>query len=275
MRAAIVLAAALLIAASSSRAAECQPQKELDVSAIKPQVILVGEIHGSQQVPEFVGGLVCSLLQAGKPVILALEMDDSQQPWLNSYLKSSGSAADRKALLDQGSWTWPTQDGRSSQAMLALIESLRQMRQGGMPVALLAMQHEVRLDLLASGMPMQDLSSRMNDRFMADKLAGAASNYPEHAVVALAGNLHTATKATERAAPGYQPMGQVLSGLVPIFVIGLRTDEAGTDWLCTGSDNCGPHPVFPQALYVEGTQIDAEVRLGKLSASPPARSARH
>lgn len=40
----------------------CTPQTAIDVSKIAPQIIIVGEIHGTEQAPRFVGELICSLL---------------------------------------------------------------------------------------------------------------------------------------------------------------------------------------------------------------------
>lgn len=260
-------------------ALDCQPQTQIDVSTIKTRVILVGEVHGTEQIPAFVGGLVCSLLKAGRPVILALERFDNEQPALNQYLNSEGGAADREALIGQSMWTWPMQDGRSSVGVLALIESVRQLRHAGQPVSLLAMQHYVELPLPPNdAKPDSDsgnLRSRMNDRFMADMLAGAASSYRDYTIVALAGNVHTSTQPASWAAPGYQPMAQVLRELLPIFIIGVNSAEEGSSWVCAGptTKDCGARKMLARPLYTPENQIDAVAQIGKLSASPPARPA--
>ena len=273
----VLLAAALMAAASHTFAADCEPQTQIDVSTIKPRVILVGEMHGTEQAPAFVGDLVCSLLKAGRPVILALERFDNEQQALSQYIDSEGIPADRDALIGQGMWSWPMQDGRSSVAVLALIEKIRQLRHAGQPVGLLAMQHSVKLPLQQLGPQAKGLadglSSRMNDRFMADALAGAASAYGNYTIVALAGNLHTSTKPSSWSAPGYQPMAQVLGELLPTFVIGLNASEGGSSWFCTGPNDCGAHKVLPGPLYAAEGQIDAVAQIGKVSASPPAKPA--
>jgi hypothetical protein len=269
--------------AASGHAAEfgpiaCQAQTAVDVTAIKPRVILIGELHGTEQAPAFVASLVCSLLRAGRPVILALERQHSEQPAIERYLASDGSAIERQALIDQGPWSGSIQDGRNSQGMLALIDSIRALRQGGQPVAILAMQHGFKLKVPDGRAPARSrdsaLSSRMNDRFMADAIAGTAAEHGNYTLVALAGSFHTLTKAGSWAAPQHQPMGEVLTGLMPVFLIGLESAEGGAAWNCTHVDDCGAHRVGPMPMYAPGNPLDATVELGKLTASPPAKDTR-
>ena len=84
--------------------ADCAPQTLLDVEKISQQIILVGELHGTNEIPSFTAGLVCSLLRIGKSVILALELDGDQQPSLNRYLDSKGSNLDRRELIKGYDW---------------------------------------------------------------------------------------------------------------------------------------------------------------------------
>ncbi|MDY0744183.1 hypothetical protein SNE35_06685 [Paucibacter sp. R3-3] len=254
-------------------AADCTAQTQLDVATVKTQVFVVGEMHGTAEVPVFVGGLVCSLLQAGRPVMLALERPSSEQAALDRYIESDGSEAERQALLGQGMWVWPMQDGRNSRAMLALIESVRVLRRAGQPIGILAMQHQAdpRLPRDRRAMVLaHDLASRMNDRLMADSIAAFFAEHGDYTVVAFAGDYHTATVAPTGTGPGYRPMAQVLEEFLPIFVVGLASTEPGTVWMCSRSNDCGVHPAIQQPLFIEGTRIDAEVKLGRLSASEPA-----
>lgn len=257
-------------------AVDCQPQTSLNVAAIKPQVIVVGELHGNAQTPAFVSGLVCSLLKDGRSVILALERDGDEQVALNRYLLSAGDAADRRALLALPAWARSGQDGRSSEAVLALIDDMRKLRAAGQRVAVLAMQQRLSADVLQQRadrqMPMSEadnqLASRLNDRAMADTLAYAALMYRGYSVVAVAGNVHTATQRPAWISdPLYQPMGQLLSAMMPTYFLGLKS-QGGTSWNC--SPACGAHGLLGSKMYDAGTQIDAEVQLGKLTASPPA-----
>jgi len=275
-----LLTLVLLAVASSNSQADCQAQTNIDVATIKPQLILIGETHGTEQAPAFVGGLVCSLVKTGRQVILALERSSTEQPAMNRYLESAGSPADQQALLDKESpWGYSLQDGRSSQAVLTLIEQMRRLRSAGHQVAVLAMQRDIDLKLPQAKSPLKltpeasGLFSRLNDRGMADSLAYMAVLKPDYTIVALAGSYHTASQVRPGVPPRQQPMGQVLAEMLPVYVIGLSTAEGGTSWFCTSREDCGSHQVRPFDMYRQGDQIDAVVQLGKISASAPARFA--
>lgn len=68
----------------------------MEAASIEPQIIIVGEMHGTEQAPRFVSGLVCSLLQAGHGVIVALERNATEQGALNDFMASAGRAVDRE-----------------------------------------------------------------------------------------------------------------------------------------------------------------------------------
>jgi hypothetical protein len=257
------------------------PPPQLALDKITARAILVGEIHGTAQAPAFMGQLVCGLLKSGRPVILALERDGSEQAALNRYLASTGSAADVQALIGTGAWARPFQDGRSSQATLALIEQVRQWRQAGQRVGVLAMQLETHQIVPADGESMPrpadaDLArdEAINDRAMADKVWTAAFHNPRYTLLALAGNLHTALASKSRtqwtASPSF---ADVLASYMPVHVIGLNS-SGGTSWMSESGGKPGVHPLMPQPLYFQDARIDSLVDIGKVTASPPAAVAR-
>ena len=59
---------------------------------------MVGEQHGTNEMPAYVARLACSILRNGKPLILALETPASNQLALNDYMDSDGSEAARSKL---------------------------------------------------------------------------------------------------------------------------------------------------------------------------------
>ena len=90
-------------------------------------------------------------------------------------------------------------------------------------------------------------------------------------VVVLSGYSHTSTALSVSDHPmvmTYQPMGQLLSAMMPAYFIGLNT-EGGMSWNCREA-GCSAQALLAQKLHRAGTQIDTEVQLGKLTASPPA-----
>ncbi|PTL80173.1 hypothetical protein [Vitiosangium sp. GDMCC 1.1324] len=56
----------------------------------------------------------------------------SEQSRLDTYLASRGTPADQDTLLDGDFWRRPYQDGRSSRAMLELVDQVRALRALGL-----------------------------------------------------------------------------------------------------------------------------------------------
>lgn len=211
---------------------DCQPQSQVDVGVIEAQVVLVGEAHGTNEIPAFVDGLVCSFLKAGRPVILAVEHDGEEQDAMNRYLASGGGPLDRQSIMQGRTWK-SYSDGRSSTAMFALVESMRELRQAGQRVGVLAFR---RSDNLQVPMEAADrvmlapadnaLQNRLNDADMASSIQYAAILYRRYVVVVLAGYSHTSTILSRSDHPmfgTYSPMGQLVSEAMPTFVIGIDT----------------------------------------------------
>ena len=90
--------------------------------------VIVGERHGTKEIPAFFGDLVCHVSELG-PVVVGLEIEAHQQASLEAYLQSDGGPAARAVLLREDHWR--NGDGRASGAMFALIERLRQLRGSG------------------------------------------------------------------------------------------------------------------------------------------------
>ena len=280
------LTAATLLAGNLSLGAlaappDCAgPPAQLALDKITARAILVGEIHGTAEAPAFVGQLACGLLKSGRPVILALERDGSEQAALNRYLASAGNAVDVQALIGTGAWVQPFQDGRNSRAMLALIEQARQWKQAGQRVGVLAMQLEthqlVPADATSMPTPTEADSARgeaINDRTMADKFWTATLHHPRYTVVALAGNLHTALASKSRTQWTTSPsFADVLASYMPVYVIGMNS-SGGTSWSSLSDGKPGVHPLMPQPLYFEDSHIDIQVDIGKVTASLPAATA--
>lgn len=262
-------------AAAEAIAPNCLAQTQIDVAKIKSQIILVGEWHGTTEIPEFVSALSCSLLRSGKAVILAVERVGEEQEGLSRYLESQGTDADRIALLQGERWTSKWQDGRASQAMLALIEDVRRWHKSGQRVGLLAIQRNESMNVTGKAEDIPPLSpedsmayNRINDRAMADNLLAASILYRDYSIVALTGMAHTSTLRGNGRDTEYLPMGNILSSLAPTFIIGV-TSSGGTGWF-SGSAGYKLQPVRAGNLFKDGSRIDAIVHLPVLTGSPSA-----
>ncbi|CAN5147558.1 hypothetical protein BH09PSE6_BH09PSE6_08150 [soil metagenome] len=246
----------LALAAAPSRAQAvtgCTPQTLIDTGKIASQVILVGEAHGSNEMPAFTLGLVCSLLTSGKSVVLGLEYAGEQQARFDRYIVSDGSA-DAQQMMQGYDWRGGCQDGRGSKAMLGLIESMRGLRAAGARVGLLALRQNEKLDV-----PMTEqesgrisaadnvLTSRISDRSMADYIVRTAILHRGYVFVILVGAGHASTVQGYSRDPEFRPMGNVLRSLMPdTTIIGFDT-RGGSRW-SAGRGGCVVHGEEPGPL---------------------------
>ncbi|HEY8020899.1 MAG TPA: hypothetical protein VIH93_07345 [Thermoanaerobaculia bacterium] len=236
---------------------------------LKPgTILLLGEIHGTRESPAFAANAACLAARAGTQVTVGLEIPDPEAPRVAAYLASEGAAADRAALLAGAFWRRSYQDGRSSQAMLDLIESLRRMARQGLPVRAKLVDREVEA----------------RDRFMADRVKAEAQAAPDALLLVLTGNLHTRTKDGTPWDPKRPNMGAFLVKELPGRKV-LALDVSGSGgaaWTCTDADaqHCGIHPLKPVrpgdaekvVLYPEANAagFHGYYHVGKLTAAGPA-----
>jgi hypothetical protein len=235
------------------------------------RLVLVGELHGTAEIPARFGELAAAMAEAG-PLTVALEIPRDEQPRLDAFLDSAGGEADRAALLAGDFWTRSYQDGRSSAAMLALLERLRQLR----------LKHvlTVRAFDVESG---ADLDAPARERAMAARLAEwLAGADPEVRMLVLTGNLHSRVSGAAPWDPGHVFMGTLLAEHAPLGIEMLPL--SGSAWTCTGAevDSC-KRRVLPASERKPGLAIGAEVNerghhalwlLPAVTASPPALAAR-
>lgn len=86
--------------------------------------VFVGDLHGTVQAPAFVKALLCHLLSSGRTAVLALQYPSNQQQFLWAFLHSHATDP-KRALVASPFWSRPTQDGRTSRAMLQLLGWIR------------------------------------------------------------------------------------------------------------------------------------------------------
>lgn len=223
--------------------------------------LVIGEMHGTEEMPAFFGNLVAEI-SARKPITVVLEYPQSRQRELDRYLASPGGENDHKALLATDYWT-RFQDGRTSRAMAALIETLRPMH---LPVV--ACQPDG-----SAGDPAG------YERVMGECWKQAAQE-PGQLTVILVGNAHAS----------FTPVfGDNLPAAVQLpreQTISLDNMPApGTGWNCFKT-GCGEHPSAapeppqPIGIYLArelppefGTYDGAYSAGPHFTASPPAVSA--
>lgn len=236
-------------------------------------IVLVGEMHGTEESPAFVADLMCSALERGLPVTAALEIPKEEEERVLAYLASDGGAEARAALLVGPFWDGEVQYGVSSEAMLTLLDALRRHQKAGRPVEVALLDRRERT------------TPNARDAFMASRLAEAAQASPRRLVVALTGNIHTRTRKGAPWDDDYEPMGLALEqGLPDRRVVALDVAyTGGTAWVCMGQgpEACKAHEIAPTPADGSGRRIvlddslqergyDGYYAVGHLTASPPA-----
>lgn len=264
-------------ACSAAPPSAYEPVADQLASTYSPgSLLVIGELHGTEETPAFVLALVRRLAQV-QNVALALEIPLQEQARIDTFLASDGGPDARAALLAGTFWQRPVErsDGRRSEAGVALLDAIRRER-GKNAVRVVAIDDE---GFFAEG---------------ADRRAGLAARMVDlrrrsdtEAVVVLLGNYHARRNAPSRVKT---EDGERL--VPPVPTAALIRDTATTSvevsacegafWTCVSQHRpCGvvDLPVWCEsstaptltALTGEGRDYDARVMLPRLTPSAPAR----
>jgi hypothetical protein len=199
------------------------------------KMIFIGEVHGAQEVPAAVSGVVTLLRNNNISVTVALGIWWTEQARIDEYMKTG-----QKELLENSPFfNTPKQDGRRSRALVQLIDSLRLMGD----VKILCFD-----PVDGSG---KNVGGQLRDSGMAYYLAKAAIQNPERTLVALTGIAHSGI-AERKNSEGefYFPAGRMAIELPGspfkqedvLSIIGRYFD--GTAWLC--KETCGVQVLSPE-----------------------------
>lgn len=222
-------------------------------------ILLFGETHGSVESPALVGKVLCAYAKQG-PVALGLEMASTEQAAIDPYLASTGDAVARRKLLSAPFWRHG--DGRSSIATFGLIDSVRRLKQAGLPVSVFTLD--------------PDLASTADDNeALAHALRIFHSGHPTMRIVALMGNLHAGQAKISPFGSTIVPAGYLLRDLHPVSI--YVANPSGSIWACM--ETCGIHklsghwhPDSKPGFYPDSPMQGYSVSymLPSITASPPA-----
>ncbi len=253
--------AALPVAASGPEA----PVPGLDALLTPGAMVLLGELHGTREIPRFAGALAAAFAKRG-PTVLALEIPRASGAALEAYL-AGGSAADRERALRDPFWGDAYQDGRRSAAMWGLVESARALRAAGAKVEIACFDSDIKL------------AQEPREQAMADALVAARRAHPGASFVVLVGNLH----AAKRTVPFLKHVRWMAARLADAGLSFVSLDARfgeGSAWFCQDGDasHCGPS--FRASAHREAIGVrlepsadgnyDGWFSVGPISASPPA-----
>ena len=201
------------------------------------RVLIVGELHGTNETPDLVASLVKEVA-ASRSVRLGLEISVSEADAICAYLNSPGRPQDVANLLKGQFWSGSgIRDGRSSFAMLRLIEHMRVLRAHGLDVDVFEMQPDYS----------DSAAIQKDGGYLVAKESGMAQSIrrtlghgkPDLLVIALMGNFHA--RYDEAATRNDVAHGSVVERLADIspYVV-LPSASQTSAWNCQ-SDGCGVH----------------------------------
>lgn len=246
--------------------------------ALTAPLVLVGEMHGSAEIPAAFGDLVCHALQRrpGETILVGLEIFSSAQGAIDAFLASDGGATARAALLEHEFWRREYQDGRSSRAMLALLDELRSHGAAG-----------GRLAVRAFDAPRYDSPSD-RDASMANTLSAAMDALRPAQTLVLVGNVHSRTLEGYPwdASATFVSMGALLRATHHELTALDVKAAGGTVWICNSADpkDCGVRDQRAKNIGgatprieldgqpLSGSGYNGVLVMGELTASPPART---
>ena len=250
-----ILALVGLGACSNQRGPTCERLIDgLDKHLAAGRIVWFGEMHGTEESPRFIGDAVCLAAKRAR-VQLGLEVPHTEQALFDRYVQGK---ADRAALL-RGPF-WEQVDGRTSHAMVGLLDRVRALRKAG-----------AKIELVLFDNPLDNRDEAMAQLVIQRRDAKAI-------FVGLSGNIHSRKQRWRELVP---LVAHLIAAKLPVTTFNVSSN-GGTFWGCVGTDDhepvCGVHdnhddgPGKPWTLGpARDNAHDGVYFVGKTTASPPAR----
>lgn len=195
------------------------------------RLVVLGEMHGTREIPLLAGDLVEHWSEAG-PVLLALEIPVGEHTALREAVTGGGTDALIDRLRQRPWWGMlPVQsDGRRSEDVLSLVQRIGALRRSGHDVAILAFDPRSQ----------RCYAQGSCEAAMANVLRRAHDALPAGRLVVVTGNLHAMRqRPVDPASPFAKqtPMTAYLHDLSPMSID--ITASSGAFWACQDIDACG------------------------------------
>lgn len=225
------------------------------------EIILIGEVHGTQETPRLFENLVAvAAREKSKRVGVGLELPVVLQRLVDEAVKNNTTIESfREQLLAHPAWQ-KINDGRSSEAMLELIcNTVRHAE-------------SKKLSLFFF-----DTETPDREEAMARVIGEHAREQRIDVTLVLTGNIHANTAPRHPGKKQIIPMGHRLEEqgfAVHSYDVGFSAGEA---WLCTPTE-CGIHHLNGWRMKGDSPAIEAEgydgiLFVGPVHASAPAHPA--
>ncbi|HEY0928664.1 MAG TPA: hypothetical protein VGE27_01990 [Gemmatimonas sp.] len=215
-----LLAFALPFVSAATAPVTCQSLPGLDAVLATKQLnyLLVGEYHGTVEMPQIAADALCAAAMKDRPVILGVEFTPDNQATLDAYLVSDGGPAARAALLTGPAWQ--VAEGRTTVAVLEMIDMARQLKRAGKRVSIVAFDR----------VPTPAVS-REREAALAQGLMDARARVSGGLVVALTGAGHAGKTPWSSQNPPFPATGQLLTDGETIALTFAR--PGGQYWGCS------------------------------------------
>ena len=234
----------------------CAPIAGLDGLYAKGRIVLIGELHGTREMPALFGDFVCHALERGFTVRVGLEQSPAVGALLVKYLASRGDRAERVQVLAPRA---ASKDGTTSEAMADLFETLRTLSQA---------THRLSTFVFAT--------KAADDAVYADNIAREQD--PQTLTLVLIGNGHSTKKRDAPSDP--PPVGEILRAR-KLDLRTVRLDFTRGTAFTRGLDGPGVHdrgagdgsPPFATLRPAKPPLDDHDlaITVGEIHASPLAR----
>jgi hypothetical protein len=234
------------------------------------RVLLVGEVHGTVECPAVFGDLVFAAARRG-PVSAGVALPSTEQAELDHFFAGPDDPERRARWLARPLFTTRRQDGRTSRAMMGLLDRLARYRAQGLPIEIFA------FDVPPDG----DLPDEDRDTHMAKIIAERARDRTRR-VMALMGNVHNQLDRGTPWAPEFRTAGMHLRAMLADDDLRALTLDwvIGTAWQET-EHGIGEHvsngfhvapvgSVMVERVHDGAPWHHAILNIGTLHASPPA-----
>lgn len=247
----------------------CEPEKSLTQSDLQVRVIIVGEGHGSQEMPDYFLKIACRLIQENKPLLIGLEIPASEQLAINNYMQSDGDMGDRIDLLSGIFWHRARKFGMASEALLSIIETSRKWKKSGIPILVFSYDQ-------AEGSWPERLQKNESfwggyrESMMGLNIDVRARLYPNHTLLIFSGGIHA--RRNDGGKNSYPSMAYQLATKYKTRTITFSHPE-GETWHCGGETRetmkCGVQRER-KSKFLVNPDFDITIPLEKLTASLPA-----
>lgn len=218
----------------------------------KSKLIIVGELHGTSQIPELVLDMVRTASRHG-PVRIGLEMPQASEAVVQQFVRSDGGATDVKRLKQLDFWKLP--DGRATVAVLNMIKAVRTLHHEGYDVGIFAMEPNYPDPAKAT--------LDYKERGMAAAISSTISSSPKNTrLIALMGSYHARFEGEFIGSSGLSVTERLANRHPDVLLVNGRSVSA---WTCLGRE-CGVHQFKKDpAGSNESADIEVGTRMGSVT----------